>query len=98
VEVKVGIPVQASRATVKLGKKVTIAGAVSPVHTGSMVLTIRRRATVVLPATSVPLNGSLYSFLYKPKRPGSYSVTVEYVPSDGDHLGNTATAYFKVKR
>jgi hypothetical protein len=60
----------------------------------------RSRKTTVVATASVPLDSnSLYQFIYKTKKkPGSYTVTAEYVPSDGDHLGNTATASFKVKR
>jgi hypothetical protein len=97
VEVKVGLTLKVSRTTVKLGKKAIIFGAVSPAHTGSVQLTIKRGTAVVL-TKSVPLDSSsLYKLGYKPKRTGSYSVTANFA-ADNDHLGNRATAAFKVKR
>ncbi len=98
VEVKVGLTLKVSRATVTLGKKVTISGAVSPAHTGSVQLTIKRGKTVVVNFNqkSVPLNNSsLYKTTFKPTRTDSYTVIVSFA-GDDDDLGNTATKKFKV--
>ena len=98
VEEKVGVTLKVSSTTVKLGRKVTISGAVSPAHTGSVQLTIKRGKKVLVNQKSVPLNSSsLYKTPFKPTGTGSYTVIVSFA-GDDDHLGNTATKKFKVTR
>ncbi len=99
VRVKIKLTVTVTPTTMKLGEKPVIAGVVSPAHTGSVKLTIKRGKTVLVNRRSVSLSNSRYRFVYnKPPSTGSYTVTVSFVPTDGDHLGNTATKGFKVTR
>jgi hypothetical protein len=99
VKVKIKLTVTVTPTTVKLGEKPVISGVVRPVHTGSVKVTIKRGTTTLVNRKSVPLINSRYRYVYnKPPSTGTYTVIVSFVPTDGDHLGNTVTKRFKVTR
>ncbi len=97
VDVKALVSLSTSTTNLKLGKSRTISGAVSPAHTGSVTLTIKRDGAVLTTKT-LTLSSSKYSFTYKPPSVGTYSFSASF-GSDTDHLGNTSMERsFKVIR
>lgn len=72
-----------------LGQNRVIAGAVSPAHTGTVKVTIKRGASVVATKNVKLSDTSRYRLVYKPATVGRYSVSVS-VAKDADHLGNTS--------
>lgn len=88
VNVKVRVSENLSASSVKLGKSITISGAISPSHKGYVKLAMRRNGTLFA-TKKVPLNSSRYSYSYKPPKTGSYAVVASYA-RDADHLGNSS--------
>lgn len=83
------VSLRVATTNLKLGRTRVISGSVSPVDAGRSV-----RMTVYTPGTArnvtrtLALDGaSRYSFAYRPKAPGKYSVSVSFV-KDADHLGS----------
>lgn len=97
VRVKALVSLNAATQGLKLGKSRTISGAVAPAHTGTVKLTIKRNGKQVL-SKSLPLKSSRYSYSYKPRAAGSYSVVASFA-GDADHLGGgSPVKIFKVTR
>ncbi|HEX2728332.1 MAG TPA: chitobiase/beta-hexosaminidase C-terminal domain-containing protein, partial [Rubrobacteraceae bacterium] len=80
----------------KLGGVRTVAGSVNPSHTGSVKLTVKRSGKMVL-VKSLALKSSRFSYPYKPRAAGSYSVSVSFA-GDADHNPSTASKSFNVIR
>lgn len=94
------VSLQTATTNLKLGRTRAISGSVSPVGAGRSV-----RMTIYTPGTArnvtktLALDGaSRYSFAYRPKAPGRYSVSVSFI-KDADHLGSfSPLASFRVIR
>lgn len=84
VRVKVGLNVAGT--DLKLGRSRTVSGAMSPSHSGSVKLVIKRNGEKIS-TKSLSLSDSRYSFTYKPPRPGRYAFFTVF-RKDTDHLGN----------
>jgi hypothetical protein len=98
---QVGVKVKVSQTTsttkLRLGRYRSLAGSVSPSHTGTVKLTIKRNGAP-FDVKNVNLNDSEYWMEFRPPRTGTYSVKASYA-GDADNLGNTSpTKSFKVVR
>jgi hypothetical protein len=97
VGVKVKVSENLSASSVKLGKGLTISGAVSPSQTGSVKLAIKRNGSLFA-TRKVSLSSSHYRYTYKAPKTGSYSVVARY-PGSATNLGNhSQSRSFKVVR
>jgi thermitase len=97
VNVRVKVAINVSDKDLKLGRSRTISGAVSPSHTGSVKVVIKRNGEKIA-TKSVSLNDSRYKLTYKPPRPGRYAFFTVF-QKDTDHLGNRSPQKtFKVVR
>ena len=95
VKVKVGVTLNLSTTNLRLGREVTLSGAVSPAHSGSVTLTITRSTGQVVTQTAT-LRNSTYSFKYKPPARGDYTVVARFA-GDADHAaGESAPRTFRV--
>jgi hypothetical protein len=95
VQVKVGVTLNQSTASFRLGQTVTLSGAVSPAHSGTVRLTIDRPGTLADQVQNVTLNRSSYSFKYKPTVRGDYTVVAHFA-GDADHAaGQSAPRTFR---
>ena len=91
-------PEHGATKNLKLGKSRAIAGAVRPKHGGAVTVSIKRNGSLIA-RKKVSLNRySRYRFVYKPRRPGTYTFFATY-PKHADHLGNRSPQKkFKVVR
>ena len=95
VQVKVGVTLNSSTTSLALGRELTLSGAVSPAHSGSVTLTITRSTGQVV-TQSATLKDSRYSFKYKPPARGDYTVVARFA-GDADHAaGQSAPRTFRV--
>ncbi|MBA2442073.1 MAG: chitobiase/beta-hexosaminidase C-terminal domain-containing protein [Rubrobacter sp.] len=99
---RVNVKVRISNATpttdLKLGGSRVISGQVSPAHTGSAKVTVKRGTTVVATKVVSLSDTSRYRLSFKPASTGNYSVSASFA-KDADHLGNTSPVKsFKVIR
>jgi hypothetical protein len=78
--------VSLSTAKLKLGGSEIISGSVSPAHTGSVRLVIKRNGQRLTTKTVISKN-SAYSFSYKPPSTGIYTFSASF-GGDTDHLGS----------
>ena len=99
VNVKVVVSANVSATSVTAGQRVRISGAVSPVHAGSVKLTVTSNGRTVTETsistsqsqltTTPTLFDSNYALTYKPTTPGTHQVLVSFA-GDADHLGNSS--------
>lgn len=99
VNVKVAVSVNVSNTSPMAGQRVSISSVVSPLHTGSVKLTIKGGGRMVAEtsistsnsqSTSTPtLVASRFALTYKPPAPGTYEVQVTFA-GDADHLGSSS--------
>ena len=75
---------------IKVNQAKVISGQVRPSHTGTVKVTVKKGAKVVL-RKNVRLNSSSYRFVYRPKAAGVYTVQVT-MPTHADHLAGTSPA------
>lgn len=96
VRVRVGLSV--AEADLDLGRSRPLAGRVLPEHQGSVRLLIRRNGEVIDRESAALSEDSRYRYVYKPPRPGRYTVSALF-PKDADHLGKRSPLQsFKVVR
>ena len=86
VGVKVVLTLDAPPASVKAGSAVRLTGSVTPSHTGTVKLLIKRGTSTVA-TRDVELGSSRYALSYKPASTGNYSVAASFARDD-DHLGD----------
>ncbi len=97
VKVRTKVSLRTSTKRLKLNRSRTIRGNVAPYHRGSVRVQIRRNGKLIS-QRKVSLGRSRYDFLYRPKRPGTYSFKAVY-PTHRDHLGAASpTKKFRVVR
>lgn len=77
-----------STGRLRAGRQRVIAGTLSPEHTGSVTVVVRRNGRTVL-RQRASLTGSAYRLDYRPRRPGRYVAFARWA-GDGDHLSTTS--------
>ena len=97
VNVKAVVTNATSTKQIKVNQAKVISGQVRPSHTGTVKVTVKKGAKVVL-RKNVRLNSSSYRFVYRPKAAGVYTVQAT-MPTHADHLAGTSPAKrFRVTR
>ncbi len=95
INVRLEVSLETTTTNLKLGGSQTLSGSVTPAHTGSVKLTIKRNGRRLTTRT-VPLSGTDYRLTYKPTKIGTYAVSATF-GGDNDHLGNkSVNRTFKV--
>ena len=98
VRVRAAVTLTAAATDLKLGQSRPLSGTVSPAHSGTVELVVKRNGTLVL-TKALPLDAaSSYRFSYKPTSTGNYTAQVTFA-GDADHLnGSSPIRSFKVVR
>ncbi len=85
IKVRALVTAKLSTKSIKRGKVLVASGLVTPRHTGRVKLTIKQGKKIVV-NKAVPLRNSRYSYRYKTRRPGRYTIQASFA-GDRDHLG-----------